>query len=144
MSATATTASPAETRALAARLGALLRAGDVITLDSDLGAGKTCFVQGLARGMRLATRDVASPTFNIVKEHLPRVDGGLRLYHIDVYRIAAGDELDELGLETYLYGEGVTAVEWMERFPRLAPPERLELRLAMTASGGAKSRTITA
>jgi tRNA threonylcarbamoyladenosine biosynthesis protein TsaE len=135
-----TSATPASTRSLAAQLGRLVAAGDVITLDGDLGAGKTCFVQGLARGMGLATRDVASPTFNIVKEHLPTRAGGLRLYHVDLYRIAGASELDELGMETYLYGDGVAAVEWMERFPSLSPPERLELRIAIE---GPKQRTLT-
>lgn len=121
---------PSVTQALARALAPLVRAGDVIALAGDLGAGKTCFVKGLAEGLGLDGRQVASPTFNIVLEHR---GGRLPLHHVDLYRIASGDELDELGLEHYLAGDGVCAVEWLERFPRLAPAERLEVRLALVA-----------
>lgn len=125
---TVETHAPAETRRLAARLGRLARPGDVIALVGDLGAGKTCFVQGLARGLGVPASDrVASPTFNIILEHA----GRMPLYHVDLYRIADESELAEIGLEGYLYGEGLCAVEWMDRFPGLAPRERLEVTIAM-------------
>ncbi len=122
----ARTSSPEETRRLASRLGRLCRAGDVIELDGALGAGKTCFVQGLARGLGVGkgTR-VASPTFNVVLEYAARVP----LYHLDLYRLGDEGELQEIGFSHYAYGDGVCAVEWMERFPSLAPPERLTVEL---------------
>jgi tRNA threonylcarbamoyladenosine biosynthesis protein TsaE len=127
-----------ETRRLAAQLGRLAHAGQVIALVGELGAGKTCFVQGLARGLGVPPSErVASPTFNIVLEHR----GRLPLYHIDLYRLAGADELGELGLESYLHGEGVCAVEWMDRFPQLAPADHLEVRLAVE---GPRARRLTA
>jgi tRNA threonylcarbamoyladenosine biosynthesis protein TsaE len=135
----ATTDGPAATRRLAARLGALALPGDVVALAGGLGAGKTCFVQGLARGLGVRG-PVASPTFNIVLAH---AGAHLVLYHVDLYRIASPGELDEIGLETYLYGDGVCAVEWMDRFPALAPAARIDVALAMTG-GDPRRRTLTA
>ena len=130
------TEGPGATRRLAERLGKKARPGDVLALVGDLGVGKTCFVQGLARGLGVTQGRVASPTFNIVIEHAGRVP----LYHIDLYRIADRGELTELGLETYLYGPGLCAVEWMDRFPDLAPPERVEVGLSIE---GARKRRLT-
>ena len=130
------TEGPGATRRLAERLGKKAQPGDVLALVGDLGVGKTCFVQGLARGLGVARGRVASPTFNIVIEHAGRIP----LYHIDLYRIADTGELAELGLETYLYGPGLCAVEWMDRFPGLAPPERVEVGLSIE---GALKRQLT-
>ena len=129
-----TTDGPGATRKLAARLGRLVIAGDVIALRGDLGAGKTCFVKGLAKGLQVSG-DVHSPTFNIVVEH----GGRLPLFHVDLYRILDADELVEIGLDSYLYGAGVCAVEWMDRFPSLAPRERLEVAIELA---GARRRTL--
>ena len=126
------------TQRLGQALGRLLQAGDVIALIGELGAGKTCFVQGLARGLGVPPEErVQSPTFTIVSEHA----GRLPLYHLDLYRINARSELDDLGLEQYLEGQGVAAVEWMDRFADLAPADHLEVRLQIA---GARRRTITA
>jgi tRNA threonylcarbamoyladenosine biosynthesis protein TsaE len=130
------TEGPGATRRLAERLGRRARPGDVLALVGDLGVGKTCFVQGLARGLGVTRGRVASPTFNIVIEHAGRIP----LYHIDLYRIADRGELAELGLETYLYGPGLCAVEWMDRFPELAPAERVEVGLSIE---GARKRRLT-
>jgi tRNA threonylcarbamoyladenosine biosynthesis protein TsaE len=130
------TEGPGATRRLAERLGKRARPGDVLALVGDLGVGKTCFVQGLSRGLAVTGSRVASPTFNIVIEHAGRIP----LYHIDLYRIADRDELAELGLETYLYGPGLCAVEWMDRFPELAPPERVEVGLSIE---GPRKRRLT-
>lgn len=117
---------PAHTRRLGERLGQVAQAGDVVVLLGGLGAGKTCFVQGLARGLGVPPEErVASPTFNIVLEHA----GRLPLYHLDLYRIADASELGELGLLHYLEGAGVVAVEWMDRFPGLTPADHLAVRL---------------
>jgi tRNA threonylcarbamoyladenosine biosynthesis protein TsaE len=126
MSLRAVVRSPGETRRLAARLGKRVGPGAVIGLIGPLGAGKTCFVQGLAIGLEVpAGERVTSPTFNIVLEHR----GRLPLFHVDLYRIAAAGELLEIGLEQYLHGEGVCAVEWLDRFPELAPKDFLEIRI---------------
>jgi tRNA threonylcarbamoyladenosine biosynthesis protein TsaE len=111
------TPAPEETQRLARRLGELCRAGDVLALSGDLGAGKTCFVQGLARGLEVAENEVVSPTFTLIQHHPGRV----ALDHIDLYRLGTEEELSELGLRDgeILGGEGVAAVEWAERFPDL-------------------------
>jgi tRNA threonylcarbamoyladenosine biosynthesis protein TsaE len=105
--------SPAETRAAGEALGRVLRragaAGAVVALVGPLGAGKTCFVQGLARGLGAAGY-VRSPTFTLIHEHR----GPVPLYHVDLYRLVPA-ELDTLGLEEVLEGPGVVAVEWADR-----------------------------
>jgi tRNA threonylcarbamoyladenosine biosynthesis protein TsaE len=132
------TDSPEGTQWLGERLGRVLQAGDVVSLIGELGAGKTCFVQGLARGLGVPPdRRVASPTFTIVNEHAAR----LTLYHVDLYRLEKESELEEIGLRDYLEGGGVAVVEWFDRFPDLRPPDRIELRLEIT---GEESRRIHA
>lgn len=112
--------SPEETRSWAERLAGLLQPGDVITLEGDLGAGKTTFTQGLAKG--LGIRGVVnSPTFTLIKEY----QGSMPLYHMDVYRIE--DEFEELGFDEYFYGEGVTVVEWASRIQSMLPTELLDI-----------------
>ena len=128
-----TTRSPAATRRLAARLGRIARPGDVVALVGDLGAGKTTFVVGLAEGLAVPPETrVQSPTFTLVNEY----QGRLPLYHIDLYRIAATGELDELGLHEYLGGAGLSAVEWFDRFPEVAPPSYLEVAIAFAGERG--------
>jgi len=105
-----------ETRALGERLGAQLGKGDVVACIGALGAGKTCFLQGLARGLGVAT-DVTSPTFVLVNEY----QGRLRVYHVDAYRTASLTELVDLGIEEMLHGEGVTVVEWADKLLPLLP-----------------------
>jgi tRNA threonylcarbamoyladenosine biosynthesis protein TsaE len=120
--------SAAETQALGAALGELVRAGDVLALDGELGSGKTCFVQGLARGLGVAAEArVHSPTFTLINEHR----GRLTLYHIDLYRLEREDELEQIGLVELLGSNGVCAVEWAERFPRFLPRDRVELRFTI-------------
>ncbi|MBD2847151.1 tRNA (adenosine(37)-N6)-threonylcarbamoyltransferase complex ATPase subunit type 1 TsaE [Paenibacillus sp. IB182496] len=117
--------SEADTVRLAQRLAALADAGSVLALDGELGAGKTRFSQALAAALGV-TELVNSPTFTIIKEY----EGAtLPFYHMDVYRISTA-EADELGLDDYFYGSGVTVVEWASRIEPLLPPERLELRIA--------------
>ena len=99
-----------ETEALGERLAARLRPGDVIAYTGDLGAGKTAFTRGLARGLGVIDR-VTSPTFTIVNEY----EGGrLPLFHFDMYRLSSSDELFDIGWEDYLVRGGVCAVEWSE------------------------------
>jgi tRNA threonylcarbamoyladenosine biosynthesis protein TsaE len=114
-----------ETQALAERLGRVLAGGDVVALAGALGAGKTAFVQGLARGLAVTSPRVASPSFTIVNEHAGRVP----LFHVDLYRIGDALELEEIGFRDYFARGGVVAVEWFDRAPELLPDERLELLL---------------
>ncbi len=110
------TSSPEETQAWAAQLGALLFPGAVIGLEGDLGAGKTCFVKGLATGLGLNEDEISSPTFTLIAEHYR---GRLPLYHIDLYRLEGAklEEVGEIGIEEYLAGQGVAAIEWFSFFP---------------------------
>jgi len=121
-----TAATAAETQALGERLGRALQVGDMVALIGALGAGKTTFVQGVARGIGVpADRHVASPTFALVNEHPGRVP----LVHADLYRIEREAELDELGLIEAL-DRAAVVVEWLDRFPDVAPGDHLELHLA--------------
>lgn len=104
-------AAPASTETLGERLGAAVTAGTIIAYTGDLGAGKTAFTRGLARGLGYRER-VTSPTFTVVNEY----EGGrLPLFHFDLYRLGGADELYDIGWEDYLAREGVCAVEWSER-----------------------------
>ena len=102
--------SPEETEALGAALADKLKPGAVVAFSGDLGAGKTAFVRGMARGLGITER-VTSPTFTIVNEY----EGGrLPLFHFDMYRLGSSDELFDIGWEDYLVRGGVCAVEWSE------------------------------
>jgi tRNA threonylcarbamoyladenosine biosynthesis protein TsaE len=126
----------AELQAVAERLGRAMQPGDVLALVGPLGAGKTTFVQGVARGLGVPPdRHVASPTFALVNEHPGRVP----LVHADLYRVADPRELEELGL-TDAFDRAAVAIEWLDRFPTAAPPERLEIEIAIAPDGG---RTVT-
>ena len=114
------------TEKLGEAIGAVVASGDVITLDGDLGAGKTAFTRGLARGMGLGSR-VTSPTFTIVQEY---ETGRLPLYHFDVYRVNDEDELFEIGLEDYFHKGGVCLIEWADLIEDLLPEGTVTVRLA--------------
>lgn len=116
------TTTPNETDQFATRLAKLLQPGDVIALEGDLGAGKTTFTKGLARGLEIK-KTVNSPTFTIIKEY----NGRLPLYHMDVYRVA--DSYEDLGFEEYFEGEGVTVVEWAHLIEEQLPDELLTIYL---------------
>ena len=105
-----TTNSPAETEAVGEALGKCLQPGTVLAYRGDLGAGKTAFTRGLARGLGCAEQ-VTSPTYTIVNEYL---SGRLPLFHFDMYRLATADDLFDIGWEDYLERGGVCAVEWSE------------------------------
>jgi tRNA threonylcarbamoyladenosine biosynthesis protein TsaE len=123
-----------ETKAWGRRLASVLEGGELIGLIGDLGAGKTCFIKGLARGIGLREEDILSPTFTMIQEH----HGRLGLYHIDLYRLETA-ALDDLGLREYLFSEAVAAVEWFERLREAPELDYLAVRIDYT---GAHSRTI--
>lgn len=108
--------SPEETREIAASLARELVAGDVLALHGELGAGKTCFVQGLAAALRVADV-VQSPTYPLINEYR----GDTPLFHVDLYRVQDLSEAMMLGLDEYLQGNGITAIEWAERADGLLP-----------------------
>lgn len=108
--------SPAQTQALGEALGRVLGPATVILLSGDLGAGKTCFTQGLARGLGVpADEPVVSPSYTLMNPYRGRLD----LYHFDLYRLTSPEDLIDLGVDEYLCGNGVTVVEWGDRFPGL-------------------------
>jgi tRNA threonylcarbamoyladenosine biosynthesis protein TsaE len=120
------------TLALGEALGRVLSAGDVVGLDGDLGAGKTVFVKGIARGLGLDDLGVTSPTFTLVQRH----EGGrLPLVHADLYRVEDVAELDEIGLWDQAGEDAVCAVEWIARAPKAVPADRLELRFEVDGDG---------
>ena len=112
----------AETQALAQKLASLLRAQDTITLQGDLGAGKTTFTQSLAKGLGIK-RTVNSPTFTIMKQY----SGEIPLNHLDVYRLADSEE--DLGWDEIFYGDAVTVVEWAHLIEQELPQERLAISI---------------
>lgn len=124
-----TSYSPEETKQLGEKMAALLQPGDVICLNGDLGAGKTAFSQGVARGLAVDSW-VTSPTFTLINEY----EGRLHLYHFDVYRLEGPAEMEDLGYEEYFYGDGVCLVEWAERVEEVLPQERLDIRLTRDES----------
>ena len=130
-----TTHSPLETEALGQKLGQILPAGTVIAYRGDLGAGKTAFTRGLARGLGI-TDPVTSPTYTIVNEYL---SGRLPLFHFDMYRLRSADDLFDIGWDDYLERRGICAVEWSENVE-----EALENPLTVTIQKtGEDSRKIT-
>jgi tRNA threonylcarbamoyladenosine biosynthesis protein TsaE len=118
----------AETRRVAAELATRLRPGDVVALDGDLGAGKTCFVRGLAEGLGIEGRVVSSPTFVICQEY--GSDRPVPLIHIDAYRVADVDELETIGFDEILKrGDTIVAIEWASRISAALPPASVRVRL---------------
>jgi len=102
-------------------LGRCLSPGDVVALTGELGSGKTCLTQGIARGMGVSARyHVTSPTFTLINEY----PGDITLYHVDVYRLSGPVDLEDLGYEEYFYGDGVVVVEWAEKIESILPVEK--------------------
>ncbi|MGQ9600449.1 MAG: tRNA (adenosine(37)-N6)-threonylcarbamoyltransferase complex ATPase subunit type 1 TsaE [Anaerolineae bacterium] len=120
--------SPAQTHRFGIRLGALLQAGDLICLEGELGTGKTCLIQGIGQGMGVV-RPITSPTFTLIAEY-PLPSPAPTFYHIDLYRLEKPvDEVLALGLEDYLWGDGVCVIEWADRIRPVLPAERLWITL---------------
>ena len=119
-----TSHSPDQTQRLGSELGRIAQPGDVFLLVGNLGSGKTCLTQGIAWGLDVKEY-ATSPTFVIIREY----HGRLPLYHIDLYRLDRIEELAELGLEDYLYGSGICAVEWADKALPMLPKEHLLIKL---------------
>ncbi|MCK6510298.1 tRNA (adenosine(37)-N6)-threonylcarbamoyltransferase complex ATPase subunit type 1 TsaE [Myxococcota bacterium] len=120
------TCSPSETASVGEALGRLLQGGEVLALIGDLGAGKTCFVQGLASGLEIPEEAyVRSPTFSLIEQY----EGRLPVYHLDLYRISDVDELESIGWRDCLDGEAVVAVEWADRLEGYLPADYIAIRL---------------
>jgi tRNA threonylcarbamoyladenosine biosynthesis protein TsaE len=129
------THSPEQTRSVGQLLGRLLAPGDVVLLSGDIGAGKTTFVQGMARALHVGDY-VQSPTFTIVAEHRGTTTDSLavRLYHVDLYRLTGAGDLETIGFADYLDDpQGVTVVEWPERAATAMPSEYLLVELGYMA-----------
>ncbi|KRL13489.1 tRNA (adenosine(37)-N6)-threonylcarbamoyltransferase complex ATPase subunit type 1 TsaE [Schleiferilactobacillus perolens] len=116
-----------ETIRLGKALGELAQPGDVILLDGDLGAGKTTLTKGIARGLGIS-RPVKSPTFTLIREY---PEGRIPLYHMDIYRLENGGA-EDLGLEEYFEGDGVSVVEWSQFIPALLPEDYVRIALDRT------------
>jgi tRNA threonylcarbamoyladenosine biosynthesis protein TsaE len=119
-----TSRSPEDTQAIGERLGARLEAGDVVACIGELGAGKTCFLQGLARGLGVQA-DVTSPTFVLINQYR----GRLPVYHVDAYRTESLTELVDLGVEELFHGDGVAVVEWADKLLPLLPSHAITVTI---------------
>ena len=133
------TNSPEETFRVGKELGEKAYAGQVFTLTGDLGVGKTVFTQGLAKGLGIE-EPVNSPTFTVIQEY----DGGrLPFYHFDVYRIGDVEEMEEVGFDDYVMGEGVSLIEWADLISEILPEKRTEILIEKDLERGFDYRRIT-
>ena len=133
------TFSETDTRAFGEMLGRKAVPGTVYTLTGDLGVGKTVFTQGLAKGLGIE-EPISSPTFTIVQVY---DDGRLPFYHFDVYRIGDIEEMDEIGFEDYVYGDGVSLIEWANLIDEILPANRTEITIEKDLEQGFDFRRIT-
>ena len=128
-----------DTYELGEKIGQMAKPGMVISLNGDLGVGKTVFTQGLAKGLGIE-EPVNSPTFTIVQVY---EEGRLPLYHFDVYRIGDIEEMDEIGYEDYFYGEGVCLIEWADLIREILPEQMCRVTIEKDLEKGFDYRKIT-
>ena len=122
------TETPEETQALGEKLGRTLKQGDVIALIGDLGTGKTCLTQGIARGVGIAPNEiVSSPSYILINEY----SGTVPIYHIDLYRLENSEEIAELGLSEYVEGDGICIIEWAERMADALPDTCIRIHITL-------------
>ncbi len=134
---TLVTKAPRETRKLGRILGKVLRSGEVVALSGELGAGKTCLAQGIARGLGVSDKyEVTSPTFTLINEY----PGRTKLYHMDLYRLVGIGDLEDTGYEEVLLGKGIVVVEWAEKIRERLPQEALLISIEYL---GEQERKIT-
>ena len=123
-----TTANPMETQTLGEKIGKTLKQGDVIALIGDLGTGKTCLTQGIARGVGIAADEVVnSPSYILINEY----NGRIPIYHIDLYRLEDSAEIAELGLSEYMEGDGICIIEWAERMADALPDTTITICITL-------------
>ncbi|MDE0014970.1 MAG: tRNA (adenosine(37)-N6)-threonylcarbamoyltransferase complex ATPase subunit type 1 TsaE [Candidatus Poribacteria bacterium] len=138
------TESPEETQVLGEKIGKTLKRGDVIALIGDLGTGKTCLTQGIARGVGIAPNEiVSSPSYILINEY----NGIVPIYHIDLYRLENSEEIAELGLSEYVEGDGICIIEWAERMTDALPDSCIQIHITLADanalhSGDAVSESI--
>ncbi|MYA70871.1 tRNA (adenosine(37)-N6)-threonylcarbamoyltransferase complex ATPase subunit type 1 TsaE [Candidatus Poribacteria bacterium] len=138
------TESPEETQVLGEKIGKTLKRGDVIALIGDLGTGKTCLTQGIARGVGIAPNEiVSSPSYILINEY----NGTVPIYHIDLYRLENSEEIAELGLSEYVEGDGICIIEWAERMTDALPDSCIQIHITLADanalhSGDAVSESI--
>lgn len=128
-----------ETFALGEKIGREAAPGQVYTLIGDLGVGKTIFAKGFAFGLDI-TEQISSPTFTIVQVY---EEGRMPFYHFDVYRIGDTEEMDEIGYEDYIYGEGVSLIEWADLIEDILPEQYMQIMIEKDLSKGFDYRRIT-
>ena len=125
-------ASIEKTLAFGEFLGKVAEPADIITLEGPLGAGKTALTQAIGRGLGIDPKIyITSPTFSLLQEY----QGRLMLYHMDLYRLAGEEDIENLGFTEYLYGNGLTVIEWPERLGSVMPADRLHIQLLITGEG---------
>lgn len=130
--------SPNDTEMIAKALAKKLKQSDVICLRGDLGVGKTAFVQGLVKGLGV-TEPISSPTFTIVNCY---TGGKMPIYHFDVYRIEDSDEMYEIGFDEYVYGDGVTVIEWPDNIADILPDNAYNITIEKDYEKGENFRRI--
>ena len=124
--------SPEETQTLGEKLGKTLTPGDVIALIGDLGTGKTCLTQGIARGIGTAPDEVvSSPSYILINEY----NGKVPIYHIDLYRLENSAEIVELGISEYMEGDGICIIEWAERMSDALPDTCIKIHITLADAG---------
>lgn len=128
-----------DTFELGRKIGSVVKPGDIICLDGNLGVGKTVFAQGVAAGL-LIDEDICSPTFTLIQEY---TTGRIPLYHFDVYRISGPWDMEDIGYEDYFYGEGVCLVEWGNMIKDLFPPDTVFITIEKNPEKGFDYRKIT-
>lgn len=136
-------ADEAATTALARRIAAVCRAGDVLALAGDFGAGKTTFARAFIRARCTTADEVPSPTFTLVQIYPAAVEGAAAVYHFDLFRLETADEAIDLGIED-AFAEGISLIEWPQRLGSLLPPCRLDLAFRFGSTEAARTLTLSA
>ncbi len=129
----------AETTNIGRQLGKILNPGDIVCLTGDLGTGKTHITKGIAEGLEI-DENITSPTFTIVNEY---DSGRLKLYHFDVYRVSDPDEIYAIGFDDYIFGEGVSIIEWANYIEEILPKDYLHIYIQKDLSKGENYRKIS-
>lgn len=131
-----TSSSAEDTLSLGKCLAELLEKRSIVALRGPLGAGKTCFAKGIAKGLGIE-EEVTSPSYTIVSEYEGTITGAgpVQVYHIDAYRLRGNDDFSAIGGEDIVFGNGVSVIEWSERIPAFIPPEALRVDIEITENG---------